>query len=266
MSIHKMTGGEGILRRIRRYIFSRTTMVFYEYRYASTNPWSSPRNGFVFRPLTLPADHDRLSEIFAVQGDAEPIFRPVEMEEAAKRIEEGEVCYIGEDKGRIVGYSWFAKKEKYIPEIGSTIRLKPSDLYLYNSYILKDYRRRNIVGGNVDAARKDLVPRGFKREITATMDWNKAAGGSLLKAKFQIAGTVTAGYFLTFRYMINSCRDIAFRNETGTFGLYRRIFRKLGFLSVRRASSYPDGYNDAVPGRGAGVSGKPLAPRQGLPT
>lgn len=266
MSMYAMTGGEGILRRIGRYIFSRTTMVFYEYRYNNANPWSSPHNGFVFRPLALPADYDRLSEILAVQGDTEPIFRPVEMEEAARRLEKGEACYIGEDKGRIVGYSWFAKQEKYIPEIESTILLRPSDLYLYNGYILKDYRRRNIVGGKMDAARKDLVPRGFARKIAATMAWNKAAEGSLLKAKFQVAGTVTAGYFLTFKYMINGCRDIAFRNETGVFGLYRRFFRKLGFPSVRRASSCPDGCNDAVPGRGAGVSGKPLAPRQGLPT
>ncbi len=266
MSIHNATGAVSTLRRIGRYIFSRTTMVFYEYHYNNPSPWSCPRNGFVFRPLAMPSDHDSLSEILAIQEGTEHVFRPIDVEEAARRLEEGEACYIGEDAGRIVGYSWFAKGEKYIPEIESTIRLRPSDLYLYNSYILKDYRRRNIVGGNVDAARKDLVPRGFTREITATMKWNKAAGGSLLKAKFQVAGTVTAGYFLTFRYMINGCGNIAFRNETGMFGLYRKIFRRLGFPSVRQVSSCPDRPDDGVPGRGAGMSEKPLAPRRELLT
>jgi hypothetical protein len=215
-----------MLRRIGRYLFSRTTMVFYEYPYDNPDPWHFAQDGFVFRPLALPADHDRLSEILALQADREPVFRPIGMEEAARRLQRGEVCYVGEDQGRIIGYSWFAMKEKYIPEIESAILMRPGDLYLYNSYILKDYRRQNIVGGNIHAARKDFIPRGFTREITATMNWNKAAGGSLLKLKFRVAGTVTTGYFLTFRYLKNGCRDIAFRNETGVFGLYRKLFRR----------------------------------------
>ena len=227
MSIHNATGTPGMLRRIARYVFSRTTMVFYEYHYGNPDPWQVPRDGFTFRALALPSDHDGLSELFTLQRDSEPVFKPVGTEEAMRRLQAGEVCYIGESQGKIVGYSWFAKREKYIPEIGSTIRLGPEDLYLYNSYILKAYRRQNIVGGNISAARGDLAPRGFAREITATMDWNKAAGGSLLKLNVRVAGTVTAGYFLTFRYMINGCKGIAFRNETGIFGFYRKMFGKL---------------------------------------
>lgn len=215
-----------MLRRIVRFVFSRTKMAFYEYHYSNPDPWQPPLDGFTFRALELPSDYDELSELFALQRGSEAVFKPIGTEEAMRRLQVGEVCYIGENRGRIVGYSWFAKGEKYIPEIESTIRLGPTDLYLYNSYILKDYRRQNIVGGNINAARKDLIPRGFAREITATMDWNKAAGGSLLKLNFRVAGTVTAGYFLTFRYMINGCTGIAFRNETGLFGFYRKMFSK----------------------------------------
>jgi hypothetical protein len=226
MSIHNATGTPGMLRRIARFVFSRTTMVFYEYHYNNPDPSQPPQDGFTFRALELPSDYGELSELFALQRDSEPVFKPVGEEEAMGRLQKGEVCYIGESQGRILGYSWFAKGEKYIPEIESTICLGSKDLYLYNSYILKAYRRQNIVGGNLNAARKDLVPRGFAREITATMDWNKAAGGSLVKLNFRVAGTVTAGYFLTFRYMYNGCRDIAFRNGTGVFGLYRKLFSR----------------------------------------
>ena len=226
MSIHNEAGTPGILRRIARFVFSRTTMVFYEYHYNSPDPWRPSQDGTIFRALALPSDHSRLSELFALQRDSEPVFKPIDIQEAAGRLHKGEVCYIGENQGKIVGYSWFAKQEKYIPEIESTICLGPQDLYLYNSYIVKAYRRQNIVGGNINAARADLIPQGFTREITATMNWNKAAAGSLMKLNFRVAGTVTAGYFLTLRYMINGCRDIAFRNETGIFGFYRKLFRK----------------------------------------
>lgn len=215
-----------MLRRIARFVFSRTTMVFYEYHYSNPDTGQPPQDGFTFRALELPSDHGELSELFALQRDSEAVFKPVGTEEAMRRLQKGEACYIGESQGGIVGYSWFAKGEKHIPEIESTICLGSKDLYLYNSYILKSYRRQNVVGGNINAARKDLIPRGFAREITATMEWNKAAGGSLAKLNFTVAGTVTAGYFLTFRYMINGCRDIAFRNETGIFGFYRRMFSK----------------------------------------
>ncbi len=264
MSIHNATGAVSTLCRIGRYIFSRTTMVFYEYHYNNPSPWSCPRNGFVFRPLAMPSDHDSLSEILAIQEGTEHVFRPIDVEEAARRLEEGEACYIGEDAGRIVGYSWFAKGEKAHSRSNRPSASGRQDLYLYNS--LKGLPPPQHSRRYVDAARKDLVPRGFTREITATMKWNKAAGGSLLKAKFQVAGTVTAGYFLTFRYMINGCGNIAFRNETGMFGLYRKIFRRLGFPSVRQVSSCPDRPDDGVPGRGAGMSEKPLAPRRELLT
>ena len=226
MSIHNEAGTPGVLRRIARFVFSRTTMVFYEYHYNNRDAWRPPQDGSIFRALVLPSDHGKLSELLALQRDSEPVFKPIDMQEAARRLQKGEVCYIGENQGKIVGYSWFAKQEKYIPEIESTICLGPQDLYLYNSYIVKAYRRQNIVGGNINAARADLIPQGFTREITATMNWNKAAAGSLMKLNFRVAGTVTAGYFLTLRYMINGCRDIAFRNETGIFGFYRKLFRK----------------------------------------
>lgn len=223
-----------MLKRIIRYLFSTTRMVFYEYPYNGQDTWQAPVNGPTYKALGH-SDLGKLSELLDVQRETEPVFRPIDIREAADRLERGEVCYACEDGGKIIGYSWFAKGKKYIPEIESTIFLGPKDLYLYNSYILKDHRRRNVVGGNLDAARKDLIPRGFSREITATMGWNKAAGGSLTKLNFRVAGTVTAGYLLTLRYVINTCGDIVVRNETGTFGLYRKMFGRLRmFLSGDR--------------------------------
>ena len=239
----------GTLKMISRYIFSRSRMVFYEYPYSNPDPWQPSEDGPIFRVLTV-SDLGRLSELLAIQRDCEPVFKPAGIQQAAARLETGEVCYICEKEGRIIGYSWFAKGEKYIPEIESTILLGQKDLYLFNSYILKDHRRRNVVGGNLSAARKDLIPQGFAREITATMEWNKPAGGSLMKLNFRVAGTVTAGYLLTFRYVINTCRDIVFRNQTGTFGFYRKMISKLRMLFFRDQRLLPGTEEDdrCIPG------------------
>ncbi len=218
-----------MLKRIIRYLFSTTRMVFYEYPYNGRDPWQAPQDGPVFRALE-PSDLDKLSELLDVQRDCEPVFKPIDIQEAALRLEKGELCYVCEDEGEFIGYSWFTKKDKYIPEIESTILLGQKDLYLYNSYRLKDHRHRNVLGGNLSAARKHLVPQGFAREITATMDWNKASREAVRKLNFVVSGIVTTGYLLTFRYLINTCRDIAFRNETGTFGFYRKMFGRLRLL------------------------------------
>lgn len=225
-----------LMKKIARLIFSRTTMVFYEHLYGDPDPWRESQDGLTFRSV-LPSDLPGFASLLALQRDAEKVFLPADMPEVEARLSRGEKCYICESDGRIIGYSWFAKESKYIPEIRSTILLGSGDLYLYNSYILKAHRRQNVVGGNLNAARKDFIPGGFVREITATMSWNRAAGGSLSKLNFKVAGLVTTGYLFTFRYMINTCKDIAFLRERGTCELYRRLFARLRTASFSRKVS-----------------------------
>lgn len=202
-------------------------MVFYDYLYDSSTFKGEVPKDFVFRPLA-PEDYEEFSSFLALQHDSEPIFKPsFDLKEAMERLGNGETCYICENMGRIVGYSWFTNTEKYIPEIGATIIPVPHELYLYNSYVSKDNRRKNVLGGNINAPGKNFLQDGFSRVITCVMVWNKPSRAAVQKLNFKIVGRVAVGYILTFRYRINTCGHITFLNNAGPFEFYIKLWNKL---------------------------------------
>ncbi|MEN6317242.1 MAG: hypothetical protein ABFD82_00590 [Syntrophaceae bacterium] len=211
-------------------------MIFYDYFYDNLTRKEVSKE-FLFRPL-VPGDREEFSSFLGLQRDSEPIFKPsFDLKEAMERLDNGETCYICENMGRIVGYSWFTKTEKHIPEIGVTISPGPRELYLYNSYVYKNARRKNVLGGNINTPGKDFLQDGFPRVITCVMAWNKPSRVAVQKLNFKIVGRVTVGYVLTFRYMINTCRNITFLNNTSPFEFYIKLWNKLAM--VPRNSSIP---------------------------
>ncbi|MHB8108974.1 MAG: GNAT family N-acetyltransferase [Syntrophorhabdaceae bacterium] len=217
----------GIFKNIAFFMCSRTKMFFYEYIYPESTPMQSPADDFIYRTL-LPADYGKLLESLMVQRSSEKkFFRPIDIENVVERLKRGDICYIGEKNGEIAGYCWFARHSFYISQISHAINLEPTDLYLYNAYVLKPYRRHNITTGNIFAARRDLVPLGFSREIIATMHWNTPSRQFALKMGFEEAGSITVGYILTLRYTINRCRGLKLSGDTGTFDFYQKLFAKI---------------------------------------
>jgi hypothetical protein len=220
----KMTG---IFKNMAFFMWSRTKMFFYEYNYPESTPMHLPVDGFGFRTL-LPADYGKLLESFMAQRSSEKkFFQPIQIENVVERLKRGDICYIGEKHGEIAGYCWFARHSFYINELDLGINLEPTDLYLYNAYVLKPYRRHNITTGNIFAARRDLVPLGFSREIIAIMHWNTPSRQFALKMGFQDAGSITAGYILTLRYTINRCRGLKFSGDTGIFHFYQKLLARI---------------------------------------
>ncbi|MRR38708.1 GNAT family N-acetyltransferase [bacterium] len=214
--------------RILRHIYSRDTLIMYEYsmhRLASAS--LAPANGLVFRELR-PGEWRAVGDILATQRAQDTVFPPAFDEaEAYKRLHNGGYCFVCEDKGRIVGYTWFAAGEGHITVIQSTIRLKERQAYAYNAYVIKGYRGANIFRDLLVTGARALLLKGFTDGVAYAMTGNGASRAVLPKVAFSDIGRVTVGYFLTIRYLTNTCRDICLLSHASPFEFYRKLFGKL---------------------------------------
>lgn len=218
----------GFLRKVKRYMFSRHTMIFYDYSMGdlASLDWKSGE-GFVFRELSS-LDYHALEAILAVQGTEEPVFRPAfDMAEAARRVLMGGRCFICEDKGRIAGYAWFATHECYIPEVQATIRLKDREIYAYNAYVGRKYRGQRVIECILVASARSLYGGGFHRGIVAGMRWNRTVHRVFSAMRFSRKGYLSTGYILTLPYMVNTCRGLTFVDRPRPLEFYRKLFSRL---------------------------------------
>lgn len=218
----------GFLPKIRRHMFSLTTMVLYE---RSMRDVASlcvrSAGGLLFRELT-PRDRAAFERGLALQGTRETTFQPAfGMKDVDDRLRSGERCFVCEDGDRIAGYIWFSTVDKHIREIDATLRLKDGDVYAYNAYVDQEYRGGNITPSILAEAGRVLLRGGSRRLLLVTMNWNENTHRTLRKADFLRDGNLRAGYFATFRFFVNSCRNVDVSRKAGPFEFYGKLFRKI---------------------------------------
>lgn len=224
------------LSKIRRHMFSLTTMVLYERSIGDVASLDiSSAKGLPCRELAS-RDHSTLERLLAVQGMRETTFQPVfGMRDVDERLRRAERCFVCEDGDRIAGYIWFCAMGKHIDEIEATLQLKDGDMYAYNAYVDQEYRGRNITPSILVAASRVFLREGFERFLLVTMNWNENTHRTLRKVDFLRAGNLSAGYFATFRFFVNSCRDVAVSPDAGPFTFYGKLFRKIAAALSRGA-------------------------------
>ena len=149
------------------------------------------------------------------------------MQELVERIKKGEYCFICENQGKIVGYSWWATNKKYIWEIQSTISIAADEAYEYNGYVSRNFRGQNVMPTLLHEGRVQLRKIGFKRSIGARLAWNYPAELPLLKSGFRLIGRVTVFFFLTFRFTFNTCRNMTLKNHGNILEFYNKLFQKM---------------------------------------
>jgi len=70
---------------------------------------------------------------------------PLLKDEALKRLSEGDLGFIAVWNGMIAGYLWASFKRKvYIQEFEREISLKIGEVYLYDGFVLPDFRRKGL--------------------------------------------------------------------------------------------------------------------------
>lgn len=214
------------MKKVFRYLFSRKTMLFYDYFPNTYRFFKSPQSGLNYRQLKA-TDYPEFSSLLSEQERVETLFTPTfGIKEAEQRIRAGDLCFICEDRGKIIAYVWFATKKKYIPEINFTITLAPNEVYGYNAYIIRSQRGKKIVYELHHAANIELINKGFKRIIVARMNWNESIERFMKKTDFKQIGRVTTGFFFTFKYIIKSCRTVNLINHGKVFEFYHKLFRR----------------------------------------
>jgi ribosomal protein S18 acetylase RimI-like enzyme len=208
-------------------MFSLTTMVLYERSIEGAASLDiSSAGGFVCRELAA-RDRSTFERLLAVQRMRETIFQPTfGIEDVDERLRRGERCFVCEDGERIAGYIWFSTLGKYIAEIDATLQLEDGDVYAYNAYVDQGYRGRNITPSILVAASRAFLGKGFGRLLLFTMNWNENTHRTLRKADFLRGGNLRAGYFATFRFFVNSCRNVNVSWNAGHFEFYGKLFRK----------------------------------------
>jgi GNAT superfamily N-acetyltransferase len=218
-----------MLEKIGRCLFSSKTMVFYDFSYNRfVSGYEPPQDELVVKQLT-PESCGLFGEVLRLQNQKETIFQSTYgMEEARERLRQGEHCFVCEDSGKIVGYLWFCPIEKYIPEIQSSLILQSDEVYVYNGYVVPEFRGRDIMPRLIKTGCSEFAKAGLDRQIGARMSWNQATERVLSrKVDTELIGTVRVGFFLTFRYMISTCKSMTLVNESSPFEFYMKLRRKL---------------------------------------
>jgi hypothetical protein len=218
---------QDLLKKMKRFFFSRKTMIFYDFYYEGFAPRYGTEKGFVLEELQ-PEIVSELLPILDLQSRNETFFTPIfDVNESVERMNRGERCFFLKANGKMTNYIWFCPNDKYIPEIQCTLKLRPGELYVYNAYAVPEYRGKNFHVFVHDCARSRMIKAGFTREIIARMGWNARADHVLKKLNARALGSVTVGFFLSFRYVIKNFDGFELTDDAGPFELYRKLFRKI---------------------------------------
>lgn len=213
---------------MKRFFFSKKTMVFYDFFYDNYSPLFGHDEGFVCEELRP----ERVSELVPVldeQARCETLFVPIfDINGSIERMNRGERCFFSKADGEMINYMWFCPNEKYIPEIQCTLKVRPGEVYVYNAYVVPGHRGKDLTVSVYEFARSRMVRAGFTREIIARMDWN-ARTDHILRNKLHARpiGSVTVGFFLTFRYVKRDYEGFELIDEAGPFEFYKKLFRKV---------------------------------------
>jgi hypothetical protein len=129
-----------------------------------------------------------------------------------RRFQEGNICFIALDKEKIVSFSWIGLSNKFEPELRVEIKLAEKEAYLFDAYVVPEYRNHGLypVVGNNNL--KYLRNLGFKQVIIFVDNTNifslKAVNSSGFNANRAL--TCFSIFGLTFHL---------WHNNPGTFAL-----------------------------------------------
>jgi len=214
------------MRKILKYFYSQKSMVCYEHSLDNFSHEKNSSSNFQYRALKR-EDYDPMAELLFRQAREESVFQPVfDIHGAMDRINKGEHCFICAKGKCILGYIWFAPKQKYIKEIDATLYLNNSSIYIYNAYVRQDYRGKDLVDYLFLKCRSELYSAGYTTVIAFRMNWNISVQKAMEKLGFYYIGHVKTGYFFTFYYMTNRCKKLTLVRESGLLALYGNLLKK----------------------------------------
>jgi GNAT superfamily N-acetyltransferase len=116
---------------------------------------------------TVPVSIERLA---AADVDAYLRFRPdADRAEIARRLRDGQVCFVARHDGRIVSAAWGATGRASIEYLALELPLAPDEAYLYDSFTLPEHRGRNIPAVRGIHEADHFRQAGYERLLAAVL-------------------------------------------------------------------------------------------------
>jgi len=101
---------------------------------------------------------------------------PLREDEALKRLNDGDLCFIALWKGIIIAYMWATLKRKvYVPEFEREIVFKNGEGYLYDGFVFPVFRRKGLFKKMVEEALHYLKSQNIKKAYGITLTTNESS-------------------------------------------------------------------------------------------
>lgn len=107
-------------------------------------------------------------------------------DEAVKRLSEGDLGFIAMSNGRIAGYLWASLKRKvYLQEIEREVSFRTDEVYLYDGFVLPDFRRTGLLKKLLEETLHFFKSRNVKKANAGTLTNNRAPQSALRALGFR---------------------------------------------------------------------------------
>lgn len=183
------------LWKIRQFVFSRSTEIFYCVDVDKVNDQKPGLDGFVF--------------YFGNEKDLVFLDRPdmdydeSSMRYSKKRLATGDQVVLGRCDDAVVFYVWVSLGELQVVQ-DHFIKIPPDCAFTYKSWVRPDYRGKNIMSSSYILMSEWLQANGYRRIFTLIRDDNTPSRNYAKKVGFIQRGTVTHLRIMGMRFNVFS--------------------------------------------------------------
>lgn len=135
-----------------------------------------------------------------------PVFQRGKEQEISNRFKNGHLCFVAEQGGKIIHYTWVCFGGYYTEEIESQLSFGPDVPYIFDVFTLPQQRGKGIAGQVIEKACVYLRDQGYREVCTSVVAENAASLSVVRKVGFREVKVITLRE--AFRIKLYSQRDI----------------------------------------------------------
>lgn len=135
-----------------------------------------------------------------------PVFQRGKEQEISNRFENGHLCFVAEQGGKIIHYTWVCFGGYYTEEIESQLSFGPDVPYIFDVFTLPQQRGKGIAGQVIEKACVYLRDQGYREVFTSVVAENAASLSIVRKVGFREVKVITLRE--AFGIKLHSQRDI----------------------------------------------------------
>ena len=185
-----LNGLSGVFRKgwqkARQFMFYSTCSIWYERNL--DDPVSRITPGLDLEPDFLAHDKSELIEWLKWHQNRFPwIYLNKEIETA---LANKHIFFILKHKHSIIGYVKIGVGPTYIHDFDKTLVFEPSAAFIYDTFILPEYRGMNLALFAVNEVARFCKERSFKKMICHIEKWNTPSVKTFKKAGFQAVDSI----------------------------------------------------------------------------